>query len=114
VTFTPFRAPDRLQRQICSLFGGFPSNFRSCQFGAFPHINIGTTDDTIEIIALAPGVESAPLEIFVDKGLLAIAGERTTDQPQKAQHFLYVVGRDCQPRPQPTDCDRVSKPVKDN
>ncbi|SAL06504.1 heat shock protein Hsp20 [Caballeronia arationis] len=27
---------DRLQRQMASLFGGFPSSIRSGRFGAFP------------------------------------------------------------------------------
>jgi len=75
----------RLQRQMSSLFGGFPSSLRSSQFGAFPHINIGTTDDTIEIVAFAPGVEPAKLDISVDKGLLTIAGERTTEQAQLSE-----------------------------
>ncbi|MEA2855500.1 MAG: hypothetical protein QOE02_5570, partial [Rhodospirillaceae bacterium] len=32
---------DRLQRQMSSLFGGFPSSIRSGAFGAFPAVNIG-------------------------------------------------------------------------
>lgn len=47
---------DRLQRQMDSLFGGFPSSIRSGRFGAFPQLNIGTTDDSIEIVAFAPGL----------------------------------------------------------
>ena len=45
---------DRLQQQIAGLFGGFPSSIRSGRFGAFPQVNIGTTDDSIEIVAFAP------------------------------------------------------------
>jgi HSP20 family protein len=77
-----FSELDRLQRQMSSLFGGFPSSLRSSQFGTFPHINIGTTDDTIEIVAFAPGVEPAKLDISIDKGLLSIAGERTAQEKQ--------------------------------
>jgi HSP20 family protein len=72
---------DRLQRQMSSLFGSFPSSLRSSRSATFPHINIGTTDSTIEIVAFAPGVDPAKLDISVDKGLLSIAGERST-QPQ--------------------------------
>jgi len=67
---------DRLQRQMVSLFGGFPSSIRSGRFGAFPQINIGATDDSIEIVAFAPGVDAAALDVSIDKGLLTIAGER--------------------------------------
>ncbi|BCZ81764.1 heat-shock protein Hsp20 [Paraburkholderia terrae] len=77
-----FSELDRLQRQMSSLFGGFPSSLRSSQFGTFPHINVGTTDDTIEIVAFAPGVEPTKLDISIDKGLLSIAGERTTREAQ--------------------------------
>ncbi|HTR09720.1 MAG TPA: Hsp20/alpha crystallin family protein [Paraburkholderia sp.] len=73
-----FTELDRLQRQMSSLFGGLPSSLRSSRFGTFPPINIGATDDTIEIVAFAPGVEPSKLDISVDKGLLTIAGERVT------------------------------------
>lgn len=71
---------DRLQRQMESLFGGLPSSLRSSRFGAFPQINIGTTDDSIEIVAFAPGVDVAGLDVAIDKGLLTISGERKAAQ----------------------------------
>jgi HSP20 family protein len=77
-----FSELDRLQRQMSSLFGGYPSSLRSSRFGTFPHINIGTTDDSVEIVAFVPGVDPSKLDISVDKGLLTIAGERTTIQTQ--------------------------------
>ncbi len=77
-----FSELDRLQRQMSSLFGGYSSSLRSSRFGTFPHINIGTTDDSVEIVAFAPGVDPSKLDISVDKGLLTIAGERTTTQAQ--------------------------------
>ena len=77
-----FSELDRLQRQMSRLFGDFSSSLRSSQFGTFPHINIGTTDDSIEIVAFAPGVEPAKLDISIDKGLLTIAGERTAQETQ--------------------------------
>ena len=75
-------AIDRLQRQMASLFGGFPSSIRSGRAGAFPQVNIGTTDDSIEIVAFAPGVEPANLDVSIDKGLLTIGGERKPAQPE--------------------------------
>jgi HSP20 family protein len=72
---------DRLQRQMVSLFGGFPSSIRSGRFGAFPQINIGATDDSIEIVAFAPGVDAAALDVSIDKGLLTIGGERKPARP---------------------------------
>ncbi|SAK74580.1 heat shock protein Hsp20 [Caballeronia temeraria] len=75
---------DRLQRQIASMFGGFPSSIRSGRFGAFPQINIGSTDDSIEVVAFAPGVEPKSLDVSIDKGLLSISGERAAAQPPTA------------------------------
>ncbi len=71
-----FSELDRLQRLMASLSGGFPSSLRSSRFAAFPQVNIGTTDDSIEIVAFAPGLDPAALDLSIDKGLLTIAGER--------------------------------------
>ncbi|MEM5366437.1 Hsp20/alpha crystallin family protein [Paraburkholderia azotifigens] len=77
-----FSELDRLQRQMSSLFGGTPSSLRSSRSGTFPPINVGTTDDSVEIVAFAPGLDPAKLDVTVDKGLLSIAGERTAEQSQ--------------------------------
>ena len=71
---------DRLQQQMAQRFGGFPSSIRASRFGAFPQINIGATDDSIEIVAFAPGVDAAALDVSIDKGLLTIGGERKSAQ----------------------------------
>lgn len=76
-----FREFDRLQQQMAQLFGGFPSSIRAGRFGAFPQINIGATDESIEIVAFAPGINTTELDVSVDKGLLTISGERKSTQP---------------------------------
>jgi HSP20 family protein len=75
-----FNEIDRLQRQIEGLFGGLPASIQSSRFGAFPQINIGTTDDSIEIVAFAPSFDVASLGVAVEKGLLIISGERKPAQ----------------------------------
>jgi len=67
---------ERLQRQVASLFDGFPTSIRAAGSGTFPRINIGSTDDSIEIVAFAPGVDPAKLDVSIDKRLLTISGER--------------------------------------
>ena len=79
-----FSELDRLQRQMAGLFGGFPSSIRSGRSGAFPQINIGSTDDSIEIVAFAPGIDPKSLDLSIDKGLLTISGERASLQPEAA------------------------------
>ncbi|MFL9934964.1 Hsp20/alpha crystallin family protein [Paraburkholderia sp. RL18-103-BIB-C] len=71
---------DRLQRQMDSPFGGFPCSIRSGRFVAFPQLNIGSTEDSIEIVAFAPGLKLADLDVSIDKGLLTISGERKPAQ----------------------------------
>jgi len=73
-----FTELERLQRQMSTLFDGLPSSLRTGRFDAFPQINVGSTDDTLEIVAFAPGLDPAKLEVSVEKGLLVIAGERVT------------------------------------
>jgi len=79
---------DRLQRQMSSVFGGLPTSIRASRFGTFPQINLGSTDDSIEIVAFAPGIDPTKIEVTVDKGLLTISGERTgTDFPSEGRAY---------------------------
>jgi HSP20 family protein len=66
----------RVQRQVSSLFGNLPSSIRSSRADAFPALNIGSSEEAIQIVAFAPGIEPASLEVTVDKGTLTISGER--------------------------------------
>jgi HSP20 family protein len=72
---------DRIQRQLDELFGGIPSSIRSVRRGTFPQVDIGVTDDTVEIVAFAPGMNPAELDVSIDKGLLTISGERKPATP---------------------------------
>jgi HSP20 family protein len=85
-----------LHRQIEQLFGlrGLPSSIRAAGRGAFPAINMGTTEDAVEIYAFAPGIDPAKVEVSVDKGLLTISGERTSEVPQEDEKTaLYAQER---------------------
>jgi len=76
-----------LQRQIDHLFGprGGPSSIRAAGRGAFPAINMGVTEEAVEIYAFAPGLDPAGIEVSVDQGLLTIAGERASDLPEPSE-----------------------------
>lgn len=77
---------DAIQHQLDRLFGldEMPSPIRAATRGAFPALNMGTTDEAVEIYAFAPGLDPARLEVSVDKGLLTIAGERASDLPDES------------------------------
>jgi HSP20 family protein len=71
---------DRLQQLLSGAYRGVAHapDIRASR-GAFPAINIGTTEDAIELIALAPGIDPSKVEISIDHGLLTISGERTVE-----------------------------------
>lgn len=58
------------------------SSIRALAGAAFPVINVGHTPDTIEVMALAPGLDPAAIQLSVDRGLLVIAGERKSELPE--------------------------------
>lgn len=81
---------DRLQRQMSSLFGGFPASLRSTRVGLFPQINVGSTDDSVEIVAFVPGLDLSKLDVSIEKGLLTITGQRDTESdrlPEGARQY---------------------------
>lgn len=70
-----FREFDRLQQQMLALTSGLPTSLRASQ-GVFPTVNIGATDDSVEVAVFAPGVDPSEIDVSIDKGLLTISGER--------------------------------------
>jgi HSP20 family protein len=76
-----FEEVDRLHRQMSSVFSGLPSSIRAARFGTYPQINVGSTDDSVEIVVFAPGIDPSKVEVTVDKGLLTISGERQRLEP---------------------------------
>jgi HSP20 family protein len=58
------------------------SSIRGLSGASFPVINVGATPESIEVMALAPGLDPAALQLTVDRGLLVIAGERKAAVPE--------------------------------
>ena len=111
---------DGLQRQVEQLLGhrGAPSSIRAAGRGAFPALNVGTTDDAVEIYAFAPGLDPARVEVSVDKGLLTVAGERTqqvaadTDTVYARERFTGTFKRVVS-LPEDADTGRVDASYRD-
>lgn len=77
-----FAELNRLQQSLDHAFRpAGNSNIRAMSRRAFPLVNVGSTADALEVLALAPGVNPAELQITVDKGVLVIAGERKDQAP---------------------------------
>jgi HSP20 family protein len=85
---------DRFQKQMASLFTDLPTSLRATRTGTFPPVNIGSTDDTVEIVAFAPGLDPSKIEVSIDKGLLTISGERSrTEAEVPAEARVYAEER---------------------
>lgn len=86
---------DELHRHLDRLLGGrSASSSIRAQRGSFPAVNVGATPEAVEIYAFAPGIDTAKLDVTVDKGLLTIAGERKP-QPDEdgARRNVYASER---------------------
>jgi HSP20 family protein len=78
-----FSELNRLQSVLDQVFRPSDrSSIRALTGATFPVINVGTTADSIEVMALAPGLDPNSLQLTVDRGLLVIAGERRSDVPE--------------------------------
>jgi len=77
-----FSELNRLQDVLDQMFRPAErSSIRALTGATFPVINVGTTPDSIEVMALAPGLDPATLQLSVDRGLLVIGGERKSAVP---------------------------------
>jgi HSP20 family protein len=61
------------------------SSIRALSGASFPVLNVGSTADTVEVMALAPGLDPAALQLTIDRGLLTISGERQDALPQQGE-----------------------------
>ena len=86
---------ERLRRELDEVFGApaLPSSIRSVAPGTLPAVNVGRTPTSVEIYAFAPGLDASKIEVTLDRGVLRIAGERSsgipTDDPR-----LHVYSRE--------------------
>lgn len=79
-----FSEIDRLQRELQQSVESSPS-IRGSGQGAFPAINVGTTPQSVEIYAFAPGLKPEGIEVNLERGVLSIAGERASDLPPREE-----------------------------
>ncbi len=69
----------RIQREMDDLFGfgqQLSTGIRSPQPGAFPPVNIGSTDESVDVYLFAPGLDPKSMDISIQQNLLTISGKR--------------------------------------
>lgn len=75
-----FAELDRLQRQV-QRFSGPTTSIRGLGRNSFPALNVGGTPDSVEIYAFAPGIDPSKLDVTIERGVLTLSGERSSDVP---------------------------------
>ncbi|MGF6266001.1 hypothetical protein OKW49_006994 [Paraburkholderia youngii] len=73
---------DRLHRQMAGVFAAFPRACARC--ASFPSVNRRSSDDCAEIVASAPRLRLAAIEVPSDKG--AVDQRRTQAPEPEAEH----------------------------
>ena len=73
---------DRLQREMNTLFDYSPA-IRGGR-GTYPALNVGSTDNSVEVYAFAPGLDPATIDVNLDRGVLSIAGDVKSQLPESA------------------------------
>ncbi|MDB5947518.1 MAG: heat shock protein Hsp20 [Ramlibacter sp.] len=79
-----FEQLSRLQNHFDQAFRP-GSSIRALSGATFPVLNVGSTPDTVEVMALAPGLDPTALQLTIDRGLLTISGERQSALPQQGE-----------------------------
>lgn len=74
---------ERLQREMHGVFDASPS-IRGIGRGGYPALNVGTTPESVEVYAFAPGMDPASIEVHLERGVLTLSGERAASAADSA------------------------------
>jgi len=81
---------NRLQHEVQTAFDLSPS-IRGMGRGGFPAMNVGSTAESVEVYAFAPGLDPASIEVNLDRGVLSVTGERKPTLPaQDAKAAVHI------------------------
>ena len=80
---------DRMQRQMDRMFGDVsrPASIRSLAAGTFPAVNVGASEEQVDVYLFAAGIDPKTLNISMQQNLLTVEGERKIDYPEKVQFY---------------------------
>jgi HSP20 family protein len=81
---------DRIQRSA-QRFAGSTSSIRGFGYNEFPALNVGGTLESVEIYAFAPGMDPKSFDVTIERGVLSLSGERSSELPtQNAQISVHM------------------------
>lgn len=72
-----FNELSRALRLMDEAFGDFgSSDLRSAPRGAFPYVNVGETENAVNVYVFAPGLSKDDVELSIENNTLLISGKR--------------------------------------
>lgn len=85
-----FSELENLHQQVQRAFNT-GTGIRGNTMGAYPLLNVGKTPQSIELYAFAPGLDPARIDVNLERGVLTIAAERTSDlPPQDGKSTVHI------------------------
>jgi len=81
---------DRMRRQMDRLFGDWsstPTGIRSLAAGTFPAVNVGASEEQVDVYLFGAGMDPKTLNISLQQNLLTVEGERKVEYPEKVQFY---------------------------
>jgi HSP20 family protein len=80
---------ERVRRQMDQAFGDWSgtTGIRSMAAGTFPAINVGASEEQVDVYVFAAGMDPKSLDISLQQNLLTISGERKIESPESAQFY---------------------------
>ncbi|MGH8475169.1 MAG: Hsp20/alpha crystallin family protein [Methylococcales bacterium] len=84
--FNDFR---RVAQEMDQLFGSvpWPNGIRAAANGTYPPINIGSTENQVDVYLFAAGMDPDSLDISIQQNLLTMKGERRISTAERATYY---------------------------
>ena len=84
------RFPSSLFDELDEVFFGFPTGItRPRRERAYPPINMGVTDSSVEVYVFLPGMKLEDIDLTIEKNLLSISGKREGEEVESEDATIY-------------------------
>ena len=79
----------RAEGDMDELFGLWPwtTGIRSVARGTYPHINVGSTAEQVDVYLFAAGLDPQSIDISIQQNLLTVAGERKAPVEKDVEYY---------------------------
>ena len=79
----------RLEGEMDQLLGrsAYPAGIRAVPRGTFPPINIGATQERVDVYLFAAGVDPKSIDVSIQQNLLSVSGSRKVTVNPEAEYY---------------------------